>query len=107
MSAWTGFQYAPVSAIVNMVAARMARNERKNMLRFLTTRPDLADLCDRLRVLHHNPKLDGAVKRRQFARILDDYAIRVTGETTQPATEAAHTADEPRAGGTGLELQPT
>lgn len=86
---WRGFEYEPVFGAFERAQRRITRAARKTMLRFFQERGFPA-YAARTRDIRDNSSLNGEEKNDRFQRILNDYAR----ETTQSATEAAHTVSE-------------
>lgn len=93
---WSGFNYSPVRWIVDRIAARRARTERKNFLRYLRNASDpstelgreLSILAQRLQRLHGIDWMSREEKQARFAEILDDYADLVVKKEPVPEDAA-------------------
>lgn len=98
MSKWQVLNYAPVLAMAEKVQRRQFRTARRTMLRFFRDK-GWFQFADRLDTLKKDSGLNASQKRKQFQRILDDYARESTknAEATPAAVTAG--ADEQTTGG--------
>jgi len=87
MSNWKTLGYEPNVAIATRLQLRQVRTARRTMLRFFNAHGHFV-FAARLQAIRDNPRLNGATKRIQFQKVLDDYARSVNPQPQATETSS-------------------